>query len=235
MAELDPFDLRLAAAVRALADGADTRVDAIAVAVGSVGRRRRWPLSLAGLPMPVPATVLVLLGLLLALFASMPSGSPHLNAGPIVAPMMTPAPTGSIPSTDGVGDEYVSGTGTFWIVSSGTSAQVGEVTAVRGFQATSRDAMNDPRVSGTGTLLLSMDTRASVGTQWGTYRLVTADGRWEGAVTGAGWSSGNASDVAGYLAGFGAYNGFTYYIHVRSAGTTTEIEGIIYPGSPPGP
>jgi hypothetical protein len=242
MPELDPFDIRLAAAIRTFADRAETRVDATDMANRTIGRRRFASLVWLGRPLPVATSILLLLGLLLALLAwSVQVGAPWdqrtsvvplpaPTASPVLAPTATPTPT-----TDGVGDEYVNGTGTFSIVDSGTSAQVGDVTQLRGFVATSTDTMNDPRVTGTGTLRLSIDTYSPVGREWGSYRLENAGGAWEGTVTGAAWNRGNASDVSGWLVGSGAYEGYTYFVHTRSSDTSTETEGIIFPGSPPAP
>lgn len=60
-----------------------------------------------------------------------------------------------------------------------------------------------------------------------------ADGAWEGAVTAGTWSGGNASDMSGWLVGSGAYAGYTYYVHFWGAAFSYDVEGIIYPGSPP--
>jgi hypothetical protein len=237
MPELDPFELRIAGAIRSMADRADTGVDPVAVARDAVGRGRPW-LAWLGPSLRLSAPILVLLSLLLALLAwTLQLGAPW-NRQAVVAPRPTPTPAVTIspsPSDDGVLVDDVAGTGTFWIVNPGTSVQVGEVTQVRGFVASSTVVMDDRRVSGTGTLTLAMDTRGPVGTEWGTFRLETADGAWEGPVSGGTWSDGNAGDVAGYLVGIGAYEGYSFYIDVRSSGFAMELEGIIFPGPPPGP
>ena len=242
MPELDQFEGRLAAAVHAFADRADTRVDPLAVAERAIGRRRFASLVWLGRPLPVTASILLVLGLLLALLAwSVGVGAPWDHRTSIVLlPAPTAAPTTGpsatlMPTTDGAGAEHVTGSGTFSIVDSGTSTQVGDTTQLRGFVEQSTDTMNDPRVSGTGTLRLSIDTHDQVGTEWGTYRLVNADGAWEGPLAGAAWSGGDASAVTGYLVGSGANAGWTYYIDVRSSGFATELKGIIFPGPPPGP
>lgn len=241
MPELDQFERRLAASVHAFADRADTGVDPVAVAERAVGRRRFASFVWLGRPVPVAASILLVLGLLLALLAwSVQLGAPWDHRTSIVllpAPTATPTTGPSAtptPTTDGAGAEYVAGSGTFSIVDSGTSTQVGDTTQLRGFVATSNDVMNDPRVTGTGTIHLSIDTHGTIGTEWGTFRLENADGAWEGTLAGAAWDGGNASDVTGYLVGSGAYVGFTYYIDVRSSAFAKEVDGIIYPGSPPG-
>jgi hypothetical protein len=242
MAERDLFEARLAAAVRAVADRAVTQVDAVAVAERAIGRRRRFAsLVWLGRPLPVAASLLLVLGLLLVLLAwSVQVGAPwdrRTSIIPLPAPTAThlATPTATpIPSTDGAGAEYVIGHGAFSIAQSGASTLVDGVTQVRGFVATSTDAMNDRRVTGEGTLHLSIDTYDAAGTEWGTYRLENAGGAWEGALTGLAWNGGDASDVCGWLVGSGAYHGYTYYIHVRSTGFGRDIDGIIIPGSPPG-
>lgn len=239
MPELDHFEMRIAAAVHAFADGADTRVDPMTVATETIGRRGRPSYVWRWTPLQVSAPILVLLALLLALLAwSLQVGAPRDGRTAVVPEPSTPAASTVTPaaSINPARGEAVSGAGTISIVTRGTTVQVGEITQVRGFVATSIDVMGDPRASGTGTLRLSIDTHGQVGTEWGTYRLETADGAWQGSVTGGATNSGNADaiDVAGYLVGSGAYAGSTYYIHVRSSNLTSEVEGIIYPGSPPG-
>jgi hypothetical protein len=241
MPELDLFEARLAAAVRAFADRAVTQVDAVTVADRAIGRRRRFASVVwLGRPLPVAASLLLVLGLLLALLAwSVQVGAPwdrRTSIIPLPAPTATGFPTPAatpIPSTDGAGVEYAIGRGTFSIVQPGTSTLVGGVTQVRGFVAASTDAMNDRRVTGDGRLELSIETYGVVGIEWGTYRLENAGGAWEGPMTGLAWNDGDASDVSGWLVGSGAYQGYAYYIHVRSTGLGTDIDGIIVPGPPP--
>ena len=66
MAELDLFEARLSEAVHAFADRAATGVDASAVAARAVGRRRAGTFAWLGHPLPVPAWIILLGGLLLA-------------------------------------------------------------------------------------------------------------------------------------------------------------------------
>lgn len=238
MPELDPFEMRLAAAVHALADRADTRVDATAVARETVGHRPFWSLAWSLLRVPVPASILLVLGLSLALVAGMAVVGALLDRPSLVAPLPTPKPEVSVapsPTGDGTGIASVTGTGTFSIVSPGTTAEVDGGTQTRGLVATGTVVMDDPRATGTATLRLSLDTQGRVGTEWGTYRLETANGAWEGTVAGASWDDGDASDAAGYLVGSGAYEGYSLYVDIRSSGFAMELEGIIFPGPPPGP
>jgi hypothetical protein len=244
MPELDPFEARLRRAVRAYADRAETRVDPFALAERVVERRGFGSLVWLGRPLPIRGAILLVLGLLVAILAwSVQVGAPwdrRTSVAPLPAVTATPSPanaaaTTPAPTTDGAGDERVSGSGTFSILTSGTSTRVGDVTQIRGFVATATNAMNDPRVTGAGALHLSIDTHGAVGSEWGTYRLVNAGGAWEGEVRGAAWDSGESSDVAGWLVGTGSYEGSTYYIQIRSVGTSTEIDGIVFPGPPPMP
>ena len=238
MPELDPFEMRLAAAVHALADRADTRVDAAAVARETIGRRPFWSAAWSWLQVPLPAAVLLILALTLALVAGTAFVGGLRDRPSLFAPLPTPTSEVTVapsPTGDVTGSSSVTGTGTFSIVSPGTTAEVGGGTQIRGFVATGTVVMDDPRVTGTVTLRLSLDTHGSVGTEWGTYRLETADGAWEGTLAGGSWNDGDASDVAGYLVGSGDFEGYSFYVDIRSSGFAMELEGIIFPGPPPGP
>jgi hypothetical protein len=249
MPELDPFETRLSATVHAFADRAETKVDAMEVAERVVGRRRVGSFAWLGRPLPVAASLLVTLGLLLALLAwSVQVGGPWDRRSSVVpppAPTETPAaaPTAAAtptsaptpaPTTDGVGPELVTGTELVSVQTYGTSVGVDGVTQMRGVVATSVDTMNDPRVTGTGVIHGENDSYGSVGPQWGTYRLENAEGAWEGTWTGALWGDGMVSDVTAWLVGSGAYEGYTYYFHARGA-NPLKVEGIVFPGSPPAP
>jgi hypothetical protein len=243
MPELDPFDARLSAAVHAFADRAATGVDAVAMAERSVRRRRTGAFAWLWSPLPVPAGLLVTLVLLLGLLAwSLQVGGPigpRPPVAPLPAPSVSPAPTASppptpLPPTDGEGDEIVGGTETVLIVTRGTSLQVGDVRQTRGLVATTVDTMNDPRVTGTGTLKGENDTYGSVGPEWGTYHLENADGAWDGTWTGARWDGGNVSQVTAWLIGSGAYKGYSYYLIARGT-NPMRVDGLIVHGSPPTP
>jgi hypothetical protein len=182
--------------------------------------------------------MLLVLALTLALVVGVALVGALRDRPSLLAPL--PTPTGEMsaapsPTGDGTGVAHVTGSGTFSIVSPGTTAEVGDGTQIRGYVATSAVVANDPRATGTGTLHLDIDTHGRVGSEWGTYRLETADGAWEGDLGGGSWSDGNASDVVGYLVGSGDYEGYSLYVDVRSSGSAMELEGIIFPGPPPGP
>lgn len=241
MRELDPFEARLAAAVHAFADSAETSVDAMEVAERSIRRRRRGILAWAVMPLPVPAAVLVTLALLVGLLAwSVSVGGPRPGPLPLVpAPSATPTvsqkPT-PVPATDGQGDENVVGAEATTLVSDYTQTKVGDVTQVRGVVLKVVETMNDPRVSGTGTFSFSADLYASaVGPAWGTMRIENAGGAWEGTCRGAGWNGGDAGARACWLAGSGGYQGYSYYLQA-TAPTPSQpgsVEGLLYPGAPP--
>jgi len=249
MPEVEPFEARLAAAVHAFADRAETKVDAMEVAERVVERRRVGSFAWLGRPLPVVASVLITLGLLLALLAwsvqvggpwdgrtsvvPPPTATATATAGPSAAATPAPAPT-PVPTTDGIGPEHVTGTEVVSVQTYGTSVQAGGVVQMRGVVATTVDTMNDARVTGTGVIHGENDSYGDVGPQWGTYRLENAEGAWEGTWTGALWGDGIVSDVTAWLVGSGAYEGFTYYLHARGA-NPMKIEGIIFPGSPPAP
>ncbi|MCI4355237.1 MAG: hypothetical protein L3K06_07730 [Thermoplasmata archaeon] len=254
MPELGSFDGRIEAAIHAFADRADTRVDAAAVASRVIGRRRIASYVLAGVG--IPASLILLLALLLALLAwSAQVGAPwdrRLSVVPLpiatppAVPAATPDPVTPAPArtprpaTDGQGDEYVIGTATFRVVAPGTSNWKYQL---RGFVTASDQTMNDPRVTGTGTLRLSVDPSGAVLKEWGTFRLENAAGAWEGTVTGVSWTGtvtgstwtgGNPSELTGWLVGSGAYEGWSCFYHVRTFGTGNQVDGIIFPGAPPG-
>ena len=240
MRELDPFEVRLAAEVHAFADRAVTGVDAMEVAERSIRQRRRGILSLAVMPLPVPAAVLVTLALLVGLLAwSVSIGAPR---GPVPAvPVPSPTPTASgrptpVPTTDGQGDEYVTGTEAATLVSEYTQTKVGDITQVRGVVVRVVETMNDPRVSGTGTFSFSSDLYTTgLGPAWGTLRIENADGAWEGPCRGAGRSWGDAIARACWLAGSGAYEGYSYYLQAEapSPSQAGSVQGLIYAGAPP--
>ena len=88
---------------------------------------------------------------------------------------------------------------------------------MRGLTATATDTMDDPRVSGTGAIVGNWDGYGDVGTQWGTYRLENANGAWEGTWRGVIWNRGGGTEHTMWLTGSGAYEGLTYYAHIKAA------------------
>lgn len=247
MADMDAFERRLADALRRYADEVSVAVDAAEVAHNVAlehprrGATGGWPLVSLGwlghrLWAPVP--ILLVVGLLFALMVSfMQVGAPWDLRGPAAlhpTPTATASPT-PVATTDGVGDEYVTGTMSFSPVENGTETKVGNVTQLRGLVFTGAWTMNDPRVNATGTARLSVDEYTNVYPEWGTMRLENANGAWEGTVTGGGWNGGETTNFSGWLVGSGAYAGYTYYVHYWGSGYSYLAEGIIFQGSPPAP
>lgn len=243
MPELDPFESRLAAAIHAFADRAETNVDAMAVAELAVGTHRgHGRLGWLWASVPVPLAALLTLGLLVGLLAWSVSvgGQPRDPRSFVAAPTPTPSATLTptpTPTTDGQGDEYVTGIATVRLTTPTTNTVVGEATHVRGGVMTIEASMNDPRVSGTATFAFGADLYpAAVGPDWGAYRLVASGGTWEGTCRGAGWQDGGVGVMACWLTGSGAFAGYTYYLQAASTSVsldTLQLDGLIFPGSPP--
>jgi outer membrane lipoprotein-sorting protein len=93
MPELDPFDARLTAAVHAFANRAETGVDATAVAERTIRFRPRGTFAWLAAPLPVPAWIILVAGLLLAalLGATMIGGAWRDDRLSIV-PSQSPSP-----------------------------------------------------------------------------------------------------------------------------------------------
>lgn len=153
---------------------------------------------------------------------------------PTQAPTDEPTPT-PVPMTDGKGPEYVVGTNSLTVIKNGTSTVVGDLTQLRNQEMTAPGTMNDPRLTGVTHITLNANIHGSVASEWGTSRIETTEGAWEGTWTGASWNDGAATSVGGWLIGSGAYEGYTYYFHVSGPSMPFQVEGIIIPGSPPAP
>jgi hypothetical protein len=98
---------------------------------------------------------------------------------------------------------------------------------------------NDPRVSGTDALTFNYDgwtpsdSAMSIAVQWGSARLVAAGGAWEGHWAGVIYPD-LRDDITAWYRGTGAYTGLTYTAHITGSLGSYTIEGLIYPGVPPG-
>jgi hypothetical protein len=183
--------------------------------------------------------MLVVAGLLIAACsgASTPSPSaaaadPTPTATPTPVPSVTPTP---VPTTDGQGDEYVVGTETIGLKTPYTETKVGNVMQLRGGVVAITAMMNDPRVSGDATFAFSADLYTKVGSEWGSYHLENANGAWDGTCSGGTWDNGNAAMWSCWLTGSGDYKGYTYYRQFTGGDAGSQVQGIIYPGSPPKP
>jgi hypothetical protein len=126
----------------------------------------------------------------------------------------------------------VVGTATAFVATMYREEKVGDVTQIRGGVVTYRYTMNDPRATGRGEFAFSIDAYSIAGSQWGTQHLENEDGAWEGPCSGGSWDEGNHLLMSCWLVGSGGYAGYTYYQVHQPGG---NVEGIIYPGSPPAP
>jgi hypothetical protein len=167
-----------------------------------------------------------------------PTGTPTQAAtdapAPTVAATARPAPT-PMPTTDGVGPEYVTGTSSLSVTKEATQKVVGNVVQYRDQEMTDTGPMSDPRLAGSSVITLNGDMYGDVMSEWGTTRIENADGAWEGTWTGASWNGGTATSVSGWLVGSGAYEGYTYYFHGYGSSPPYQMEGIIFEGTPPTP
>ena len=167
-----------------------------------------------------------------------PSATPSPDPTPTVTPTPTAIPVPSmnptpVQTTDGQGDEYVTGTESLLLTTDYTETKVGDITQIRGGVVTIAETMNDSRVSGAGTISFSVDVYTKVGPEWGTIHFENANGAWNGTCTGGSWDGGDAAMRSCWLTGSGAYKGYTYYQQVTLTSTGSHVEGVIYPGSPP--
>jgi hypothetical protein len=102
-------------------------------------------------------------------------------------------------------------------------------------------AMSDPRVSGTGTLDINIETwdpalTTRPGTNmvlWGGQTIEGPEGTWSGRHYGFYDEQGVVHDVS-VLAGNGAYEGWTFVFSTTvPSGTTGDVIGVIHHSSPP--
>lgn len=95
---------------------------------------------------------------------------------------------------------------------------------------------SDPRASGEARQILRLeDAPGSSMQRWsGLMRLENDWGAWEGILHGVRHPDGLALEY-GWLAGQGAYEGFSYFHSTRDQATGAEraVEGAIWPGEPP--
>lgn len=95
--------------------------------------------------------------------------------------------------------------------------------------------IDDPRFAGTGRFIHHARDAGGMGPEWGTYRLETDDGAWEGTLTGV-WDA-HETRLAGWLRGEGAYAGNSQYLSIlfdHAAARPMEVIAFIFPGDPPG-
>ena len=173
----------------------------------------------------------------------MPTESPTAPATATLAPTATPAPTPTprptpVPIAYGAAT-VVSGTESCTFEKEGTTTLVGETYQYRGAILKCTDTSNDPRVSGPVTYTWEYDGWAQ-GThvQWGTGRLENAGGAWDGTMTGS-YSLPRGDMLLFWFKGSGGYEGLSYAMWAvlppAEVAWTYEVDGIIFPGSPPAP
>lgn len=91
----------------------------------------------------------------------------------------------------------------------------------------------DPRIDGTARFIHDARDDGGLGPQWGTFRLETEDGAWEGTMSGF-WDS-YETRTSGWLRGEGEYEGLALYLEsfIDHGGAPGEMVGVIVPGDPP--
>jgi hypothetical protein len=166
-----------------------------------------------------------------------PTQVPAATLAPSPDPTGTPLSATPLKSVGPMDAAYVTGTGAIVeIVSAGTTTEQGSLSHVEGIALKGTVTASDARVSGTTEMHLSglgaPTSTGGVGFEWGTLKIVNPGGAWEGTVRGAIWADANASDLAGWLVGSGAYTGLSYYLDLRG-GSSAESIGVIMPVPPP--
>lgn len=94
--------------------------------------------------------------------------------------------------------------------------------------------IDDPRFAGTGRFIHNIRNAGGMGPEWGTYRLQTVDGAWEGEMVGV--FDDHETRFAGWLRGEGAYAGNSQYLSIvfdHAAAAPAEFIAFIVPGEPP--
>jgi hypothetical protein len=185
------------------------------------GRRQRHPvwgwlqepfarLNEVGLPRAIVLMAVLALTMLTALAIAVP-----LAGGPGPAPEMDPTAAHSVEGNATVVDESM------------TSGSVRRVLQLD---------VEDRRADGTATVSLLTEQAPAAGLQRssGVMRLENAWGAWEGVVYAVRYPDGTELEY-GWLTGRDAYEGFSYFHHIRGHSTEAEraVEGAIWPGEPP--
>lgn len=247
MPELDAFDARIDAAVRAFADRALTSVDAASVAASAVGHRRTGPWAILNRSVPIPVPLLAGALLLVAFLGwSVSGGGPfpvHVWLGPAATPTQAPTPSPSptplpTPTVAPDAPAYVTGTGSSTVQSAGTTAPDDQgIAHTQGVVIAVVVTMGDPRAAGAGTYDLDIDASGSLGFAAGTLRLDTGDGSWSGPCTGSTRDGLTAGDLSCWLKGGGTNLGLTYYLNHRFGGgpEPDAFQGVILANPPPSP
>jgi hypothetical protein len=238
MAERSSFDDRLSTAVRALADGARTEVDAgemAARAMADAGARHRpWR---ARSLLPVPVWLLVLLALLLAIAWTLGAGGSRNDRSSAVVPVATPTVVPQAPTPNPLREAHVSGSPYVTLLSPGQSSNVGNETRVVGLVYDLQEDVDDARVAGFGTLTLATTATetASMSFGSGTIQIDGAEGTWSGTCSSASWDAGRSISLSCWLTGLDAYSGLTYYRYSLTSDAGSTFDGVIISAPPPSP
>jgi hypothetical protein len=165
-----------------------------------------------------------------------PSEAPAAGVTPLgtLAPLPAATPTTYGPVTVVAGALYCSSIGFGTMTTDATG-----VTHGRDGRMDCLSTTDDPRTSGTYTGTWDFDRwGASDGSdtatvRWGTTRIENAGGAWVGHVTGV-YSTDGADTLVTWFTGTGGYAGLTYFEMLRGVGPW-QIQGQVFPGSPPTP
>jgi hypothetical protein len=232
MHEDGEFEGRVAGAVRSFADSADTRVDAVAVAMVAMQSRRPWAarvLRPTG-PWRVAMALAILLTVSAGTTALVGAAVGWFGEAPMPAPIVatTPAPTPT-PVADG----YVTGTWTF----DGTTTI--QPTAGHTFVNAIGLATNDARVNGdatfdAGQVFPGASWMPATGYTWAVMTIRNSGGSWSGRCKGASWGSASTVLVSCELNGADGYAGNGFFVLMRGGeDIPLTLEGVIYAGDIP--
>jgi S-formylglutathione hydrolase FrmB/CubicO group peptidase (beta-lactamase class C family) len=151
---------------------------------------------------------------------------------PIVA--QSPVPTGGVPASGSPGPRAAQVHGTIVGCGNGQDATTTSANGVDSFRdqvVRCTYSASDPRVSGPEVAHLSGDCYTYAGcVYWDTQVITGPDGTWVGGHFSADDPMGKVV-MQGVYHGTGAYEGWSYV--ERLDPSTSEVDGLIYPGAPP--
>ena len=170
-----------------------------------------------------------------------PTASPIAAASPTATPTSAPTPTPTLWSQG----KAAAVTGTIdcgTVVKAGTEPSPPPYTLI-GQDLGCTATASDPRVTGTGSFLLTVEgwdpalpTAGTNGVAWGYQEIKGPDGTWTGRTYGV-YDKDGVLHNYGILVGSGAYKGLIYAVSgtVPANGATADSIGVIQPGTlPPG-
>jgi hypothetical protein len=155
-----------------------------------------------------------------------PATPPSTTATPGASPSFVADTPVDYRPTDGKDDEHVIGTWTF--LGTGPSTVTGH-DAVTSF----RYELNDPRVTGPGSLDFGLHMLTEAAPTWATMVVEGPAGSWKGDCTGAHWQEAGSDWFSGamscWLKGTEAYGGQVFYLQMLGL-PDMRIDGVVYPG-----